>query len=159
MVAQTQQPPAAAAPPQKLTAARVLMARAPWDALDDAYAARIPFDSPAEHRDLFRRECNAGRAACYHLHDAAGARCGIIICRVEEAAERELVLMGIYAETADGVPLTGQISGLCDDLARAERCTSIRFHTIRPAVARAAVAFHGFRLTELVMRRAVTLTD
>lgn len=157
MVAQTETP--AAEPSQKLTASRLLMRRAPWSDIDDSFAQKIPFDSPTEHRDFFRLECEAGRAASYGLFDTAGRRCGLLVCRVEEAAGRELVLLGIYAEAKDGQPLTGQIAGLCDDLARAERCTSIRFHTIRPAVARAATAFHGFRLTELVLRRAVTLSQ
>lgn len=133
------------------------LARAPWDAACDAFAARVPFDAPTEHRDGLRRECAEGRATCWKLADATGRELGMIVTRVETEAARELVLVAIFADTPpDSPPLTSAIATLCEDLARRCGCQSIRFHTSRPAVARVAAEQHGFRLAEMVMRKAIT---
>lgn len=132
-----------------------MLERAPWDAIDDEFQARIPFDSPHESADLLARLVREGSATSHRLmHD--GRRVGLVITRVDEGnTGRELVLVAAYCDAE--APLSREIADAVEALARAERCASIRFHTVRPAAARYAVDQYGFRLTELVLRKNVRL--
>lgn len=155
MVAQAEKARQVRPPP---VSPRLRLALAPWDALDSEAAALIPFDSPAEHLDDLQAEVEAGRAACYHVETRDGGRLGLVVVRVEEhpAGGRELLLLAVYARPAPDLgPLRPEIFALCLDLARAERCRSMRFHTVRPALARVAAKQFGFRLAELVMRHNI----
>ena len=130
-----------------------MLARAPWDAIDDAFQALIPFDSPHESADLLARMVREGSATHHRLvHE--GRRVGLIVTRCEQgSAGRELVLIAAFC--ASEQPLSAEIAEAVESLARAEGCASIRFHTVRPAAARYAAEHYGFRLTELVLRKTL----
>ena len=61
----------------------------------------------------------------------------------------------MFGETPDGRPITDEIGRACEALARAEKCTSLRFHTCRRAMARFAVEKFGYRISEIVMRKTL----
>lgn len=130
----------------------LLLRRAPWDATDDDFAARIPFDSAAASADELRQQIATGESQAAQIHHD-GRRVGLLVTRVENLRDgrREFVLVAAFAESTE--PLTPQIAAAVETLARAEACTSIRFHTVRPAAARLAVEAHGYRLAEVVMRK------
>lgn len=129
--------------------------RAPWDALDDSFAARIPFDHPAGHVDDLQRLCAAGRASAHRLI-VDDRRIGVAVIQVEEARFRELVVVAVFSSS--DAPISFELAQACEALARAEGCISIRFHTCRESAARFAAAHLGYRLTEIVMRKAIAPT-
>jgi hypothetical protein len=134
---------------------RLLLERAPWDAIDDAYASKIPFDCPHESADLLRRMVS-DHTSTAHRFVLDGRRAGLLITRVEAGtAGKELVCQAMFAETADGLPITELIGDACEGLARAEGCNCLRFHTCRPQMARFAADRFGYRLSELVMRKTL----
>jgi cytosine/adenosine deaminase-related metal-dependent hydrolase len=133
-------------------ASRLLLNRAPWDAIASEWERQIPFDDPAAHTDGLSRLVMSGAANCYHVVKD-GERIGIVVTKVEESAARELVVVAIYSASPE--PISPQLAEAIEDLARAESCISIRFHTIRAAAARYAAERHGYRLTELVMRKSL----
>lgn len=135
------------------TPRRLRLERTPWDAVDDAYQARIPFDAPAAHADTLSRLVAAG-AAAKHTLLVDGVRRGMVVTQVEQHARRELLVIACFCEGPD--PMSDEIAAAVEALARAERCVSIRFHTIREAAARWAAERHGYRLTELVMRKTLS---
>jgi len=63
--------------------------------------------------------------------------------------------MAMFGETPDGRPITDEIGRACEALARAEKCTCLRFHTCRRAMARFAVEKFGYRISEIVMRKTL----
>jgi hypothetical protein len=135
---------------------RLLLDRAPWDAIDDSFAARIPFDSPHESSDLLRRMV-AAKTSTAHRFILDGQRAGLLITRIEEGtAGKELVCQAMFAETPDGLPITELIGAACENLARLEGCNCLRFHTCRPQMARFAADRFGYRLSELVMRKTLS---
>ena len=137
---------------EKLSA--LLLRRAPWDAVDSSFAARIPFDSPSQTTDDLVRRVRDGVAVSHQLiHN--GSRCGLVITEVEHgSAGRELVVVSAFSDSPE--PLSDALAEAMEAIGRAEQCVSIRFHTIRPAAARYAAERHGFRLTELVMRKTLS---
>lgn len=131
----------------------ILLRSAPWDALDDEFAARIPMDSPHESADLLARMV-AEKSATAHRMLIDGKRIGLMVTRVEPGSiGRELVVIAAFA-AAPGVAILPQVFDAADSLARHERCVSIRFHTARHGLANQAPDF-GYRLTELVFRKDV----
>jgi hypothetical protein len=131
---------------------KVLFARAPWDAIDTEFMKRIPFDDPAEFEDCLCREVQSGKAESLRiLHD--GKRVGIAVIRIEEEAAREMVICAIFCDAP--VPLSREIQTALHLIAKDRKCVSMRFHTVRPAAARLAAEEYGYRLSEIVMRRAV----
>lgn len=137
------------------TVSRLLLARTPWDASDEAFAAKIPFDSPHESKDLLARLVKSG-AATAHAFMWEGQRVGVLITRVEEGnMGRELVCMAMFGATPSGEPMTAEIGRACEALARAEKCCCLRFHTCRPAMARYACEVAGYRISEIVCRKTL----
>lgn len=131
----------------------ILLRSAPWDALDDTFAARIPMDSPHESADLLARMV-ADKSATAHQILKDGERIGLLITRVDVGTlGRELVVIAAYS-AASGVSILPQIIDAADALARHEQCVSVRFHTARHGLANEAPKF-GYRLTELVFRKNV----
>lgn len=143
--------------------ARLLLQRCPWDAIDSAFEQRIPFDEPSENADLLSRMVREGRATRYRLDDKeSGERIGSLIVRVEEgSAGRELVAVAAFvcdsARRAQAWSVTSSalLADALDALARAEGCCSIRIHTVRPGMARIACDDHGYRVSEIVLRKTV----
>jgi hypothetical protein len=135
-------------------ASGLLFKRAPWDSLDSEFEKKIPFDSPAEHRDCLRRLVESGEAQLWHLIENE-KRIGFVVTRVESDAGRELVIVSAYCNGT--VPFAREIAETAEKIAIENRCQSIRFHTVRPAAARLAADEFGFRLTELVLRKNVPL--
>lgn len=134
----------------------VLLRRAPWDAIDSEHEKRIPFDDPSEHADLLRRMVAENRASLHHL-EIDGRRLGMLITRVESgAAGRELVVVAASWRGPDLHPLSPAVARAIDTLARVEQCCAIRFHTVRPALARYACQAEGYRVSEIVLRKDVT---
>jgi hypothetical protein len=133
---------------------KLLFERAPWDALDAEFEKRIPFDSPSDWRDVLSRMCQSGEAFSYRLVEN-GKRVGVLICKVDEGAARELVVVAAYC--AGSQPFAREIGQAAELIAREQRCISIRFHTVRPAAARLAAEEFGYRLTEVIMRKNVVL--
>ncbi|HQF38263.1 MAG TPA: hypothetical protein PK322_04010 [Opitutaceae bacterium] len=134
---------------------RLLLELAPWDAADEADAAKIPFDSPHESRDLLTRMVREGKATA-HRFMWDGQRCGVLVTRVETGnMGRELVCMAMWGQTPDGEPMTAEIGRACEALARAEGCVCLRFHTCRPAMARYACEQAGYRISEIICRKAL----
>ena len=140
---------------RKEVISKLLFERAPWDSIDHAFAKRIPFDAPAELEDSFCREVTAGEMEALRI-SYAGEPVGIICIKVDESYLRELVIAGVFCDAP--VPLSREIEAACYAAAQARRCVSIRFHTMRPAAARLAAEEHGYRLTEVIMRKDVTLS-
>ena len=135
---------------------RLLLERAPWDAVDSEFERRIPFDSPHESAGLLQRMVAEGTA---HVHRFIrnGERIGLLVTRIDDGnLGREFVCIAMFAETADGRPITAEIGRACEALARAEGCTCMRFHTCRPAMARFAVEHFGYRVSEIVMRKTLS---
>ncbi|MCF3650171.1 hypothetical protein [Synoicihabitans lomoniglobus] len=77
----------------------------------------------------------------------------MMITRVDVEAARELVIVAVYAKRDSDGSILPEIVERIDDLAAAESCVSIRFHTIRPALARVMSKRYGYRLAEVVMRK------
>ena len=50
-------------------------------------------------------------------------------------------------------PLSARVMQLCLDLAAANGCQSVRFSTLHPALARWMEKNHGFRASEIIMRK------
>lgn len=135
---------------KKEVISRVLLQRGPWDTISQAFEKLIPFDSTVDHADELGRQIAAGVSTAHNIvHE--GKRVGITITRVEEGKTRELVLVAVYCGAA--VPLSREIAEAVEAMARAEKCDSIRFHTVRPAAARFAADEYGFRCAEIVMRK------
>lgn len=135
-------------------ASRLLFERAPWDAIDAEFEKRIPFDSPSDWRDVLSRMCQSGEAFSYRIVED-GQRIGVLVCKVDEGAARELVVIAAYC--AGSSPFAREIARAAESIAREERCISIRFHTVRPAAAQLAAQEFGYRLTEVIMRKNVDL--
>lgn len=130
----------------------LLLRRAPWDATDDEFAARIPFDSAAASADELKQQIASGESHAAQIHHD-GQRVGLLVTRIETLRDgrREFVLVAAFADST--APLTPQIASAAESLALAENCNSIRFHTVRAAAARLAAEAYGYRLAEVVMRK------
>lgn len=139
------------------TISRLILDRGPWDAIDEAFAAKIPFDSPHESKDLLRRLVEKGISTAHRLLTPTGQRIGLLVTRCEDGNEgRELVCQAVFMETPDPMqPLTRQFADACESLARAEGCNVLRFHTCRPQMARFAADNYGYRASEIVMRKTL----
>lgn len=137
------------------TISRLILDRGPWDAIDEAFAAKIPFDSPHESKDLLRRLVAAGQSTAHRLtHE--GKRIGLLVTRCEDGNDgRELVCQAVFMDSPDGLPLTRPFADACEALARAEGCNVLRFHTCRPQMARFAADHYGYRASEIVMRKTL----
>jgi hypothetical protein len=134
----------------------LLLERAPWDSVSEDQLRSIPFDSPLENYADVSAEIIRGDAQNFRVSDAAGNRLGFLVVRVESLAfGRELVVIAAYLDSGKSGPLTSTVSALVDDLARAENCDSIRFHTARHSVARYMAEFQGYRMAEAIMRKDV----
>ncbi|MGH8016971.1 MAG: hypothetical protein ACREIA_01565 [Opitutaceae bacterium] len=127
--------------------------RLPWHAIDSEFESRIPFDSPHESRDYLQRLVNSGIATRHRLVKESET-VGIVITHVETGSlGRELVCIAAYSDSR--APLTDELFEAMELLARAERCVSIRFHTVRAALVRRAAEDMGYRVSEIVMRKNV----
>lgn len=137
------------------TISRLILERAPWDKVDDSFAAQIPFDSPHESADLLRRMVAAGQSTAHQLHHN-GKRVGLLVTRCEEGnMGRELVCQAVFMADPEGIPLTREFAEACEALALAEGCCVLRFHTCRPQMARFACENYGYRISEIVLRRTL----
>jgi hypothetical protein len=132
---------------------RLLFERGPWDAIDSEFEKRIPFDEPSAHEDCLRRQVETGEAAAHRII-YEGKRVGLVVTKIEEDAAREFVIVAIFCDAP--VPLSREIQAACYRLAQESKCISMRFHTVRPAAARIAADEYGYRLTEVIMRKAVS---
>ena len=134
---------------------RLILERGPWDYVDDTFAARIPFDSPHESRDLLARMVREGTSTAHRLV-VDGRRCGLLVTRCEDGNQgRELVCQAVFLDHPADDPLTKPFADACEALARAEGCNVLRFHTCRPAMARFACENYGYRVSEIVLRRTL----
>lgn len=139
------------------TISRLILDRGPWDAIDEDFAARIPFDSPHESKDLLRRLVTSGKSTAHRILTPSGERIGLLVTRIEEGNEgRELVCQAVFMDSPDCQPLTRQFAEANEALARAEKCTCLRFHTCRPQMARFAADNYGYRASEIVMRKTLS---
>lgn len=132
---------------------RLRLDRVPWDSLAAEHYRRIPMDSPAEHAGTLEREVIEGRAQAWRIwHDDKPV--GLAITRTEEDKAKEFVICAMYSESE--YPMSAPTGRELERIARAQGCISIRFHTCRHALARAAAEIDGYRLCEIIMRKTLT---
>jgi hypothetical protein len=131
------------------TLARLVLRPAQWDANAEGWSRLIPCDSPGDLSAKLREEVNAGRARVCHLK-RDGAKIGFVVFSADD--RHELVIHGAFG--SDGKNLVTELLPVVENLARQCECDTIRFHTMRPGLVRAAQNL-GFRVSEVIMRKAV----
>lgn len=132
--------------------ARLLHSTLPWEEVDSHFEERIPFDSPTESGDYLRRLVDAGQATRHRLV-AGGKTSGIVVTRVETGSlGRELVCLAAYSDARPA--LSADLAEAIELLARAEHCSSIRFHTVRPGLVKVSCEL-GYRVSEIVLRKDI----
>ena len=133
---------------------RVTLANLPWSSVDESMAARIPCDSPEQHRDWLRRLVDSGQARVSQIMQD-GKQTGLLCWAIDEGAAREFVVVASFCESADGQPVTRELVEAAEALARRENCISLRLATVRRAVASVACSAFGFRVSEIVLRKSL----
>lgn len=133
--------------------ANVILAPGVLSEADKAALRSIPCDSRENVAASLLADLAAGRAKIAHLV-REGRRLGFVIFAV--TPEHELTVNAAFGY--DGrenlvAELIGD-SGLLFGLARQCECDSVAFSTARPGLVRRALE-HGFRVSEVVMRKAV----
>jgi hypothetical protein len=131
---------------------RVLLERAPWDSVDEAYCEQIPGDNPVSHTADLIAAVGRGDYSARQIH-YDGHRVGLVIFTVDEGRMREFVIQAMYCDCEQ--PLCGPVGRQLEALARALGCASLRTHTVRHALARALAYLDGWRLTEVIMRKSL----
>jgi hypothetical protein len=96
--------------------------------------------------------CESGEAQLYRLIED-GRRVGMLVCKVDEGAARELVLVAAFCAGSES--FSRDLGRAAEVIARQRGCVSIRFHTVRPALARIAADEFGYRLSEIILRKNV----
>ncbi len=126
---------------------------AEWAERHTAWQYLIPFDSPAETRDILERMVKAGEAKVCDIIRAEKP-VGMLVFSVEElTAGRELVLVAAFSQNQE-IDYTDLLSRFADLLASGLGCKSIRLHTLRPGLVRKAQAL-GYSTAEIILRKTL----
>jgi predicted ATPase len=133
--------------------ARYVLRPCMWDANADAWSRTLPSDSPGNIGDALKEDVISGAAKMAQVEDN-GRVVGYIIFTATE--RHELLVCAAYGVQATGerVNYLPNACRILDGLARQCECSTIRFHTMRPGMIRAAME-DGFRVSEVIMRRDV----
>jgi hypothetical protein len=112
---------------------------------------RIPFDDPTLWKDYLSRGVKSGQYKCARI-EHNGVEKGIAVFAIDQCAKREFVVVAVYCDPIPGVDVTAYVGRMAFDLAKAEKCTSVRFHTMRPGLIMKAQKL-GYRVAEVVLRK------
>lgn len=128
------------------------LARMPWDAVCDRWARLIPGDDPLFNLDSLKSRTESGLLT-HHAVMQDGKRIGFVLTAIESGSNaKELVIVASYIQP--GANASDDLSA-CEAIARAENCDSIRIHTVRPGLVRKLTQNHGFRLSEVILRKTL----
>jgi hypothetical protein len=132
---------------------RISLDKILWDSAVEADYRRIPNDCPIEHTGIMRQMVMEGRAQAFQV-TCDGKRAGTIISSIQDMGHGlELVIWCCYIQAA--VPISAPCMQKMIDLAHANRCQSIRLSTIHQGLARWLHKTHGFRASEIIMRKDI----
>lgn len=128
------------------------LARSNWTEQADAWAAQLPHDSPGLARRFLHEAVTSGTAELFHI-TRAGKVVGMVVAEVDHGFNPpELLVRAGYS--SDHTPITPEIFGLLEQIARERGCGTLRFHTMRGGlIARAEAA--GWRVSEIILRKNV----
>jgi hypothetical protein len=133
---------------------RISLDRINWDAAVEADFRRIPNDCPIENTDMVRGFVASGRAQAFAVMDD-GRNVGTVIGGVEQMGYGfEFIVWCAYLRGK--TPMSARVMQLVIDLATANGCKSIRLSTIHAGLARWLEKHHGFRASEIIMRKDLT---
>lgn len=127
---------------------RVVLRPGIWSDRFHDQAHGIPHDEPCDLPEVLRSRIASGTAHVAEIVTASGA-VGFIVYSLAFAG-REFVLVAGYGR--DGRNLTDEVKPQVEALARSLGCSSVRFHTMRPALVLAAVAA-GYHVGEIILRK------
>jgi hypothetical protein len=119
-----------------------------WSERFHDQAHGIPHDEPCDLAEVIRAKIANGAARVAEIVTPSGL-VGFIVYSLAFNG-RELVLVAGYGR--DGRNLTDEIKPHAEALARSLGCSSLRFHTMRPGLVRAAVAA-GYHVGEIILRK------
>lgn len=126
-----------------------------WDAQAEAWARKLPHDSPEDYGDHFSRLIKTGKARAFEVieHDNP-KRVAILIASEDRVyPSGELAIRGAYCAVNRG-DLTAEFLPQIEALARVLNCATVRFHTMRPGLIKKAMQ-RGFRVCEVIVRKDV----
>ena len=124
-----------------------------WAERHEAWQYKIPFDSPADTRDVLAQMVKAGEAKVCDIV-RAGLPVGMLVFNVEkQSAGSELVLVAAYSENQE-IDYTDLLARFAELLAHGMSCKSIRLHTLRPGLVKKAAAL-GYSAAEIILRKTL----
>jgi hypothetical protein len=130
--------------------ARFVLLPSQWGPEADRWARSLPADSPENTAEDLAQRVREGTAKVCDLMEGETKR-GFIVFTVTPG--HELFVLAAFGR-AKRENLMEVLIPLVDALARAAECDSVRFNTMRPGMIRRAQE-HGFRVSEIIMRKAV----
>lgn len=115
--------------------------------------ARIPRDFPGDFVGHLQSLINSGEARVWNLCTPESTQpVGWIVATIE-ADTAEFVILAAYGR--DGRDLTVSFLPIIEQLASAEDCACVRFHTARPGLVKKALPL-GYLVSEIVLRRRLS---
>jgi hypothetical protein len=130
---------------------RIRLDKINWDAAAEADFRRIPNDCPLENAGLIRELVRENRAQALAVtHD--GENAGTVIASIQDMGYgTEFIIWCAYLRAK--TPVSAPVMQSLLDIAAANGCRSVRFSTIHAGLARWMEKQHGFRASEIIMRK------
>jgi hypothetical protein len=131
----------------------IRLERVPWDTAMLEDMRRIPLDSPIDGMPDVIARVNRGTAHALSV-TVEGRYAGLVVYAIEaNGGARELEI--ICARFKAAAPISAHVMQLLIEKAAGAGCQSVRFTTVHEPLARWMVSRHGFRLSEVTLRKAL----
>jgi hypothetical protein len=132
---------------------RISLDRVGWNAAVEDDFRRIPNDCPIENVDLIRGFVSAGRAQALAVN-LNGENVGTLVVGIENMGHGfEYIIWCAFLRGK--TTLSAPVMQMLIDHATANGCKSIRLSTIHEGLARWLEKTHGFRASEIIMRKDI----